>query len=811
MDQGQGTTPDGGPGRRLVRNRSLRSWLVLVLVLGSLSIVAVSAGVTPHGSTAGAASVCGSDGSGGCQVVLPCTPPATQNCPTADVNPVSDVVDGQYLFVKATNFDDTGSMRVAICSMLGNQADPACLTGEWETNNVVPVQVPIATDAASGNLTTISYPAFYNPDSDGDAPFPAQTILGKASPGFFCDNAANPCAIIVTTEAGQGTGVENGQRGPEVTAQNSAVIPLKFRPRSSGCPTTAPQIQTLSSYSLEQFLPPAVQASCSAADGVTALNTTLNVAQVVQNFAQGGSPVAFVDDVDDPAVLGQLLGTGYSLIPVAVSGTEVGFLGGQSVGPINFPLSSYNVTPNMLAGVITSEYGSPEGTVALVNGKQAVVGTDLLVPPLECALLVGCPKKNGKPNLTQVQKYNAFELLNPSSPGVVTPSTIGAFMSSVPDGSSFNATSYICSSPNTPFSVTTTQTVGGTPTPVTQQVTDANLATKTLVTAPTSSILWPPPNVSDPTWPITSCTGTSSLPALGGSTPQYVPSQSPENQAKQLRSWAYGGGSLPSPPSSNQQEIGFAVMDSSEADFLGINAASVQNAAGAFVTPDTATLEKAADDMTPCTTVSLTCPTGTYETDYGNRDAGAYPMPDVTYALVTSTPQPAATATAIKDLLTNLVNYSHTAQLPTGYASLPDDMYQTAMAAIPTAVHALAGTATSTTTTTTTTTMPTATVPGATNSSDYGGSSYNSAGTALPLTDTGSSDVGGGSSPSSGNAADKIPVVATTVPTGKLLVALDTAGRLLLPAAAILALASLVGGLLLLFGPGARRRREESS
>jgi hypothetical protein len=47
------------------------------------------------------------------------------------------------------------------------------------------------------------------------------------------------------------------------------------------------------------------------------------------------------------------------------------------------------------------------------------------------------------------------------------------------------------------------------------------------------------------------------------------------------------------------------------------------------------------------------------------------------------------------------------------------------------------------------------------------------------------------------------------VPSGALLVALDSAGRLLLPGVALLALLSFLGGLFLLMGPNARRRRRE--
>ena len=88
----------------------------------------------------------------------------------------------------------------------------------------------------------------------------------------------------------------------------------------------------------------------------------------------------------------------------------------------------------------------------------------------------------------------------------------------------------------------------------------------------------------------------------------------------------------------------------------------------------------------------------------------AYPMPDITYALVPTAPQAPAQAKAMKDLLTNLVDVSNgdgAAPLPPGYYPLPTSMYQTALGDINSDI-----TAAPSTPTTTPTTTPVAVPPG---------------------------------------------------------------------------------------------------
>ncbi len=800
--------------RSPIRRRSLSMALALALAIGTVSMVAAIVPTTSKATTAGAASTCAADGQSGCLVTLPCS---VQSCPSVDVSPVSNLVDGQYVFVTTRNFDPTGSMRIAICSLTSDPSDPSCLTGQWEQLSLGPIHVPITTSASTGNLSTVSYPVFYNPATDGNATFPAHDITNTTGsvPGFHCDNSANPCAVVVTEEPGQGNFVGNG---PQVTAANSAVVPISFAAASKGCPPSAPQIQTDSSFSLEHFMTAAVAASCNGANGVTATNTAADSNRVISDEVSGGVPLGFIDNASDPVQMNAYEGTPalaakYTLIPVAVSGAAVGFLASANGGPVDFPIASYNLTPNMLAGIIAGQYQSPQGNIQF-NTPPIVVANDLLIPPLNCATLIHC-KPGGSVNaLTSQLPFDAFDLLNPSAPGVGGPNQFGSYMSNVATGASLQATSWICNQPNVAFNATVNEV--GKANPVSVPVTDQHLASTTLITPPVGSTIWPPVDNPTAVWPFPStCKGISTIPGIGALTSSDISfglAQQPSGQARDIRTWAYSDPAAFVPGPGALPRVAFGVMDTSETSYYGLNDASLQNASGAFVAPTAASLEAAANDLKPCGADDLTCPPNTYAVDYGNTDPAAYPMPVVTYAVVDKTPQPAAAATTLKNLLTNLVSFSHTGSLPFGYAPLPTAMYQAAISEINAGVVAQPTASKKSTTRSATSGSPAGSPTGGsstTGSDGFSGASSTDFSSTLPL--SGSADTagsGGANGGGKGGSGTSTASNGRSLPTGLLLVSLAEATRFLLPAIVLLALASLIGGSLLLFGPGARRRRE---
>jgi hypothetical protein len=192
-------------------------------------------------------------------------------------------------------------------------------------------------------------------------------------------------------------------------------------------------------------------------------------------------------------------------------------------------------------------------------------------------------------------------------------------------------------------------------------------------------------------------------------------------------------------------------------------------------------------------------------------------MPNITYAVVSTAPQPASQVSAEQSLLTNLVNFSHNAgsQLPAGYAPLPTGMYNAAITAITNDLVA----------------QPSSTSPGggsagggtgsgsSASSASGGGGSPGSTGTPSgsgSSTSNGStSGLPNSSSGSGGNGAgtpgSTTAIGSQTAPLGTIQLVLDDAARFLLPGLAALALACLLIGPLLYVWPSLRRRRRPGS
>ncbi len=569
---------------------------------------------------------------------------------------------------------------------------------------------------------------------------------------FFCDNGpANPCGIEVmdlgsTTTQGfvVGDGYPPAGQGGTFSsnAANTVIVPLNWASTGSGC-QSAPIMQVDASYSVSQFLPAAGGATCSGPDGVAVLPTSLPSVDdatcqssgqthcPITDVINGNSPATFTDDPNDPTTLAELQQAGgkFAYIPIAVSSTEIAFegqAGRTGVGSITYPLSSYNLTPAQTAGIMTQLWTSPVAgfelpqddlcsqltgtaqcnetqkldainpTVYTVNGQYANVlvnGVSGGTPtPMSFNFIeydgTGANAYQNTSIKDATKNYagdTGFALLNPwpgnSGPTPTTENNLESMFPSTGSGASYETTGWVCDAPDAQFTVNLP--FGGT-----ALLSDLQSGKQILADAEDDPIemtdnegVWTQAPIvtqqiqADPN----GCQALSSLPtnlALTtggtGTVPSYSPSSQPLIAAHTIQG-VMSKGTL---------GFAFSAMDSSEADFFGLLPANLQNASGAFVPPSAASITAALSAATPA-------PNGTLIPSFTTTNAAAYPMPMVTYALISTSPQPSTDqADQLTEMLTNLVNYSKTGgagssePLPPGYVPLPSDLAQQALTEI---------------------------------------------------------------------------------------------------------------------------------
>jgi hypothetical protein len=622
-------------GRRL---RLLRPGLaaVLLIVACASAVVVGTSGVRTASAAAQPYNGPCPGGGGACvQVQLPCQ---TSPCPSAVAGPTQGLDSDQYVYLALSDYPVGDTIRIAYCATDGSgtiDADPYCAT---TTPDGVKLSKQFVEIGSNGS-TDAALPVDFDPPGQDNPALAAVPLVQNGDPAssFFCDNGPDFCSVVITDD-GPTTGA-----GPTNTSANTVIVPLNFSAGASACPTTDPELFSDSSFTVERLIPAVVQATCSQKNGVVALDTATNTASEVTDLSTGGTPIAFSDDPWDSQLNNPLTSgsASFAYIPVALSATVVSFLGGapdEAQSGVVFPLAQYDMTPNMVAGVLTTSYeggGTVDSLVTAPTGDK---------PPLTCTQIVGCSAK------TMVD-FNAFYMLNPEPSGVGQPAAIGSYFSNTASGTNYQLSNWLCSAPNAPFALNVDKKTG----PVEEQVTDTyDTASGTLTTPPTQSPFWNP-NTSPSEWPFKTCQATSQFPTLSaGNLSQYQPSDTPALQAKSIRAYGSSG------------NLAFGAMDWSEASFNGLNLAAVQNASGAFVTPSQTSIDAAL-------TTAVEQPNGTYTFNYDDTgNSTAYPMPMVTYAVVPTAGVPAAQAQSVTNFLTNMVTYSSgkDGTLPGGYVPL---------------------------------------------------------------------------------------------------------------------------------------------
>jgi hypothetical protein len=745
---------------------------------------------------------------------------------------------------------------------------PGCLTVQRLPCANTPSPVEWQYGTSTGNSLVVSIGTELDPAGSGNSPIPSENADQYSSQtygSFFCDDGpTNPCGLEVMDIPAAETGttvIGNGvppRATYDSTAQNTVIVPLDWATTGNGC-GSSPVMEVDSAYSASQFLYAAGASTCTdPGTGVAILPTSIPSIDdagclagsgthcPIANVLDGDVPVTFTDDPEDPATLAEEKQAGgkVAYIPIAVSATEMAFSGEASAGSSTYPLDAYDLTPAQTAGLMTQLWNDPDAVlfnpnddlcsqlagkaqcseavenynfselVETIGGKYANIVVDnssngKSVPKIETIPGYGYPSSDNyyaqaTPGTERnYQADTGYSLLNPGPEvdGYPVPETlIGAAFPSTASGASFETTNWICQAPYLAYNVHLPWDPA------------SAVAVKDLMTAPqilsnaergpialtknasgqeVAETFVSQYVVANPAH----CQGMSALPtdfadSTGSIT--YLPSSSPVTAAHAIQ------GAM----SNNYVGKGgfaFSAMDSSQADLYGLLPASLQNAAGQFVQPDETSIDAALADAT-------TNADGTLSPNFKNTtDAAAYPLPMVTYALVSTAPQSTeAEAQQLQDALTNLVTYSHAGgagyvdPLPAGYEPLPDNLYQAALTDIAKDIQGPSTTPTTTPTTSPTGIPPSTTTGGA--SQPAGGSSGSLAvvsrngglsyeGYHGPVGATGSTVAGGGST----TAGHPISVTLTSE-------------RFALPGLVTLAVLCLIVGPLLYLVPLLRRR-----
>jgi len=642
-------------------------WIVVLVSTSASATARGSGGGTTTTSTTPASSSCPADST--C-ATIPAHCPQGTTCPEVVITPTTDLGTDQAVFVSMENFKKGHEIYIYYCSNKKPLSATQPVTGpECMLQGTPGIPYPnvdlIASPAGTASITyTLS------PDTDdGNLPLDAKVPGTQITGSFFCDDASNPCSIDVSDPL-IGT---HGKANTTLTPTNTAVVPLSYNTGDTGCGRGSP-ISTTSEFGIESLIGTAAQVDCVGKSPVVGINTAIDSLTAAESVAaltnpEGfGSPLGFVDEPNAPDVQEALepLKGHYVFIPVALSANVLGYkaiMGSERLEGRYIPDNSYELTPTMVAGLITDYYSSV-GDADIANCGPAWGG--------QCSLLAAVNAQTG------------FR----------TPGVFAAYVRSDASYSTAEVFDWICSAPEVPVYLGTYKTQ------------DENVASKVLLTGINAGL-------AIGSTPLTSCPSRDVFPSLTRAG-YWSAVNTPVKQAGDVDGLS---GFVPPPnvTSPNGAVAAFAPMSWTEADYNGLLPAALQNPAGQFVLPSAPSLDAAVAGAT----VNAN---GTLTPNFDNSNPAAYPLPDVWYAIVPTGKLGQVNGLEVRTLLDNVLSISggsQTADLPPGFAPLTPAMYKQAVAEVdkdvvgppPTPTTTVPSTTAPPTTTVPTTTVPTTTVP----------------------------------------------------------------------------------------------------
>ncbi|MHB8439344.1 MAG: hypothetical protein ACYDD4_09305 [Acidimicrobiales bacterium] len=657
--------------RRPPLGRLLRAGVLCMVAAGALSTVAGTAAWARSNSGGAATAAAPRTTEGGGEV--PCPPgdsgdtcfampvprcvtdgsTSGKPCPIVAAGPITDLGAGQFVYLRYAGFSpgDVGVTEY-FCSALAPlpapadyKDEPQCATSAYGSSfNEVPQQVPIfpngSTVVQGGTAESSMQVASVSPPSDPISS--AQSALAPgggnlAGAGFYCDtavdqngNPTHPCALVVSDDTINGSSVS--------TTANSIMIPLSFEPASSGCPQGT-VVSTESEFGIELLMPTVARLSCRSdpASAVVPFETATDGLSAIADLTQGTQEIAFTDDPEDPTQQALLSKGGYALIPVALSANVVAFFSDINFAGHNYDLDQMELSPTMAAGLLMS--APDDSTAALADGKQACSGPSAGTTDTTGACL-GLVKGSGLgqgpcfSNAT-CSLYNQLNYIN----GFNTFTNYAAVQRSDASGPTFAEFNWFCGAPQVGlgFGVDPKD-----PTTAAQEFENGLGGAKGPApkTCPAGADQVPP------------------IPNAGGG---LITVNDPSQQAlKAIQEVQLNS-------DNTEAAAGFADMNWAEARYYGMSVAALQNAGGQFTLPTAASLDAALADAS-------TNPDGSLTFRNLSSDPASYVMPDVIYAVVPTTPVDGPVASAVRTLLSQLLDLTagtDSSDLPQGFVPLP--------------------------------------------------------------------------------------------------------------------------------------------
>jgi hypothetical protein len=410
------------------------------------------------------------------------------------------------------------------------------------------------------------------------------------------------------------------------------VIPLHFALTPNGCPLRAADFTAGGSPMLADAMEQWQTGMCFGSDSVELqYNGSLNESEARNYFADGTDDVAFTTQ---PLAAGTTTKHPYTYAPVAVTATSVGYWVDNST--TGQPYTNIKLDARLLTKMLTTSYAYTDD--ACPNGGGGGFGCDNAVDGNPVNLYADPEFRELNPTVWQ----------NASQPsGYEIPIVLSG-----DSDMTWETTSWIASNKDA------SSFLAGQFDPWGMHVNTYYLGLK----YPIEGFL-----PMDPYFPVSS----QDAPVYPLSTLASDMALNQEPGTQDVRDPTTGNyDSLP-PQVTGDRDM-WSLIDSADAERYLIPQAALENAAGKFVEPTNAAMTAAVKDMTKTSA-------GTLQTNYTTKDATAYPLTMVVYAIVPTGGISKKKATAIARFLDYVANDGQrpgtgSGELPAGYDPLPENL-----------------------------------------------------------------------------------------------------------------------------------------